>query len=136
VQRTEVEVTADAFGHDLTRGVANFIKSGRGLDAPAGRRDADGDGPDRAGGGPPEDDQGDDGMMASDRLPYDEPPAGAAASAAEASGEPAGGDDAMVHRIVNDAAVAQFSERLADDGAVARELAEESQPASEDAVPF
>jgi hypothetical protein len=42
----------------------------------------------------------------------------------------------MVHRIVNDAAVAQFSEGLADDGAVERELAEESQSASEDAVPF
>jgi single-strand DNA-binding protein len=38
VARTEVEVTADAFGHDLTRGVATFINHGRPRDLAAGQK--------------------------------------------------------------------------------------------------
>ena len=144
--RTEIEITAEAFGHDLTRGVATFVQRGMPPDgvlrprrpnggtegetdqAEAGQGEA-GEGEGVAGGGEagqgetgegagcPEDEEGDGGAVGADApLPYGMPPAGATAD-----------------ELLNEPAIARFAEDLTDSGAMEREL-EGGEPEAGDPV--
>lgn len=132
--RTEIEITAEAFGHDLTRGVATFVQRGMPPDgvlrprrpnggtegeadqAEAGHGEAGG-GETGEGAGGPEDEEGDGGSVGADApLPYGMPPAGATAD-----------------ELLNERAIARFAEDLADSGAMEREL-EGGEPEAGDPV--
>ncbi len=129
--RTEIEITAEAFGHDLTRGVATFVQRGMppdgflpprrpdgGTQGEAGQGEAGqgeaGQGDAGHGAGGPEDEEGDEGPVgAVDGGPGDGPA------------------DAVADQFINESAIARFAEELADEGRDAEELADEARGAEE-----
>jgi len=120
--RTEVEVVAETFGHDLTRGVATFLYNSRLRPAERERPGADDETPAepaRDGQTPPEEDPGDEGSMSGGGLRGGVPPTGVAGLAVDITDQ----DGDVVRQILDVSAVAQFTEDLADEGALERELA-------------
>lgn len=153
--RTEIEITAEAFGHDLTRGVATFVQRGLPPDAVLQPRrpngDAQGQGAagqdgrgrddaDRDDYGPDDEDPGDGGPAGVDAPPpYGNPPYGNPPYGTPPYGMPSAGavaaDDApasaVADRLLDESAIARFAEDLTDSGTMERELAGE-EPAGEE----
>jgi single-strand DNA-binding protein len=98
--RTEVEIVADTIGHDLSRGIANYIRPPERLAVPANDDLADGDVADPGVTG--RDDPGEEGTMVDPGIPPERDPG--------------------MGTVLNEDAVSVFSRGLADDEAVAREL--------------
>jgi single-strand DNA-binding protein len=110
--RTEIEITADHIGHDLSRGTARYHRPDRTRDQ-ADNDLADAPPSEVMQNGPDQEDPGDDGVVADGGMP------------------PQGGPGAGAS--LDEVAVEDFSRRISDDEAVARELAD---PEPEAAVPF
>jgi len=137
--RTEIEITAEAFGHDLTRGVATFVQRGLPPDAVLQPRRPNGDtqglgatGQDERGRddadrdeyGPEDEDPGDDGPVGVDTPPpYGNPPYGTSSAGAIAADD--GSASGAVDRLLDESAIVRFAEDLVDSGTMARELADE-----------
>lgn len=116
--RTEVEVVAETFGHDLTRGVATFLYNSRLHPAERQQPGTDDETVRDEGGVPPEEDPGDEGSMNGGQHPADPPPSGVTGLSPDTTDS--AGD--AVRQLLDASAVAQFAEVLADDGALEREL--------------
>lgn len=118
VRRTEVEVTAEAFGHDLTKGVATFVQRGIPRDTMLQpRRDGD-EAQVQAGAG----EAGDDDEAGLDRDEYladdgtSEDGPGDVREAASAMPTSTAPTSTAPDRFISDPAVAEFARRYADTG--------------------
>ena len=114
--RTEAEIVADTIGHDLSRGIANFIRppkprSENADERPEGADDASG----------PDDPGGDQLMAGAGIPPFAGPDSGVLAERP---------DEENVEETVG-----SFTQGMDDDEAIARELGE-SQEANEPVLPF
>jgi single-strand DNA-binding protein len=119
--RTEVEIVADTIGHDLSRGIANFIRPARprqdaaGLEAGERARapyDSNADGTDEADG--PDDPGGEPMVGGGAPIPLD----------------PGSGEQRIIEETVD-----SFNRDIDDDDAVAREM-DDAEEANEPALPF